>query len=178
MGPRDHHRLDERLQFPWHHPFRGITRSNHPPSVHGGFEGRYTFNPNLQAYIGVSGESIDFPNQAAAELDLYGGIRPTFGKLALDFGAWEYYYPDGKCFNPVVSACNGDPFGGDFVSGTNLTDLGGNIAKANASFFEAYVKGVYTVNDNLSLGLQVWYSPSVSNTGAFGWHTVGNVTVT
>jgi hypothetical protein len=38
----------------------------------------------LQAYAGVSGESLDFPNRAAAEIDLYGGIRPTFGKLALD----------------------------------------------------------------------------------------------
>jgi len=28
--------------------------------------------------------SIDFPNRAAAEIDLYGGVRPTFGKLALE----------------------------------------------------------------------------------------------
>jgi hypothetical protein len=64
--------------------FRGITQSNHRPSAAAGFEPRYNINPNLQAYVGVSGESIDFPNRAAAEIDLYGGIRPTFGKLALD----------------------------------------------------------------------------------------------
>lgn len=156
--------------------FRGITQSNHRPSVQGGFEGRYNFNPNLQAYIGVSGESIDFPNQAAAEIDLYGGIRPTFGKLALDFGGWEYYYPDGKCFSPGALGCDG-PFGGRFVPGTQFFPLGGNITKANDSFFEAYAKAVYTVNDTLSLGLQEWYSPSVVNTGAWGWYTVGNVTV-
>jgi hypothetical protein len=158
--------------------FRGITQSNHRPSVQGGFEGRYNFNPNLQAYLGVSGESIDFPNNAAAEIDLYGGIRPTFGKLALDFGGWEYYYPDGKCFNPVPSACGDAPFGGFFVPGTQFFPLGGNVVKANESFFEFYAKGTYTVNDNLSLGLQEWYSPSVTNTGAFGWYTVGNATVT
>jgi hypothetical protein len=158
--------------------FRGITQSNHRPSTQGGFEFRYNFNPNLQAYVGASGESIDFPNQAASEIDLYGGIRPTFGKLALDFGGWEYYYPDGKCYNPVASACGGNPFGGAFVPGTALSALGGNVVKYNESFFEFYAKGTYTVNDNLSLGLQEWYSPSVSNTGADGWYTTGNATVT
>jgi hypothetical protein len=157
--------------------FRGITQSNHRPSVQGGFEARYNFDPNWQTYLGVSGESIDFPNNAAAEIDLYGGIRPTFGKLALDFGVWEYYYPDGKCFSPGASACDG-PFGGDFVPGTQFFPLGGNVTKANDSFFEAYAKAVYTVNDNLSLGLQEWYSPSVLNLGAWGWYTVGNVTIT
>lgn len=157
--------------------FRGITQSNHRPSVQGGFEARYNLDPNLQAYVGVSGESIDFPNNAAAEIDLYGGIRPTFGKLALDFGGWEYYYPDGKCFNPVPSACGGDAFGGSFVPGTQFFPLGGNTIKGNVSFFEFYAKGVYTVNDTLTLGLQEWYSPSVSNTGASGWYTVGNATV-
>src|SRR5271163_318887 len=34
-------------------------------------------------------------NRAAMELDVYGGIRPTFDKLALDFGYWFYSYPGG-----------------------------------------------------------------------------------
>ena len=87
--------------------FRGITQSAHKPSVQGGFEPRYNFSKDLQAYVGVSGESIDFPNRAAAEIDLYGGIRPTFDKLALDFGFWYYYYPGGQCFN-TSAFCGGD----------------------------------------------------------------------
>src|SRR5713101_2805832 len=79
--------------------FRGITQSNHKPSVAAYFEPRYNFNDSLQGYVGVAGESISFPNRAAAEIDFYGGIRPTFGKLALDFGFWEYWYPGGQCFN-------------------------------------------------------------------------------
>ena len=86
--------------------FRGITQSNHRPSAAVGFEPRYNINPNLQAYAGISGESIDFPNRAAAEIDIYGGIRPTFGKLALDGGFWYYYYPDGQCFN-TAALCGG-----------------------------------------------------------------------
>ncbi len=66
--------------------FRGITQSNHKPSVAAYFEPRYNFNDSLQGYVGVAGESISFPNRAAAEIDFYAGIRPTFGKLALDFG--------------------------------------------------------------------------------------------
>src|SRR6266446_6060261 len=71
--------------------FRGITQSNHKPSVAAYFEPRYNFNDSLQWYAGVAGESISFPNRAAAEIDFYTGIRPTFGKLALDFGFWEIY---------------------------------------------------------------------------------------
>ena len=82
--------------------WRGITQSNHRGSVAAYFEPRYNFSDSLQGYVGLSGESIDFPNHAAAEIDFYGGIRPTFGKLALDFGAWLYYYPGGQCFSGGV----------------------------------------------------------------------------
>src|SRR5881392_163853 len=58
--------------------FRGVTQSRHQPSVQGGFELRYTVSPMWQYYAGISGESIDFPNHAAAEIDFYGGVRPTF----------------------------------------------------------------------------------------------------
>src|SRR5947199_7709641 len=73
--------------------FRGITQSNHKPSVAAYFEPRYNVSKDLQFYVGVSGESISFPNRAAAEIDVYGGIRPTFGAFAFDFGLWGYFYP-------------------------------------------------------------------------------------
>src|SRR6202142_1165452 len=79
--------------------FRGITQSNHKPSVAAYFEPRYNINKDVQLYIGVSGESISFPNRAAGELDIYGGIRPTVGMFAFDFGLWGYLYPGGKCYN-------------------------------------------------------------------------------
>jgi uncharacterized protein (TIGR02001 family) len=161
--------------------FRGITQSNHKPSAQAGFEGRYNFNANFQGYAGVSGESINFPNNAAAEIDFYGGIRPTFDKLALDFGAWYYYYPGGQCFN-TPALCNSlgggsavFPFA---VPGTATNPLGGNVAKQNASFYEIYAKATYTINDNVAVGVQEWYSPSVVNTGAWGWYTTGNLTLT
>ena len=56
----------------------------------------------MQLYVGVAGESISFPNRAAAEIDIYGGIRPTFGMFAFDIGAWGYLYPGGTCFSVGV----------------------------------------------------------------------------
>lgn len=78
--------------------FRGITQSNHKPSVTAYFEPRYNVTKDLQLYVGVSGESISFPNRAAAEIDIYGGIRPTFGAFAFDIGVWGYLYPGGTCY--------------------------------------------------------------------------------
>jgi len=138
--------------------FRGITQSNHKPSVASYLEPRYNINENLQLYAGLSGESISFPNRAAAEVDFYTGVRPTFGKLALDFGFWEYYYPGGQCFNdPAV-------FGSDCLGALP----NGNVIKADLSFWELYGKATYTLNDQFSFGGSLFWSPSVLNSGADG----------
>jgi uncharacterized protein (TIGR02001 family) len=143
--------------------FRGITQSNHKPSVAAYFEPRYNFNDSLQAYAGVSGESISFPNRAAAEVDFYAGVRPTFGKLALDFGFWEYYYPGGQCFNAALP--------GECAADGNLLNL--NVIKADLSFWELYGKATYTLNDQLTFGGSVSWSPSVLNSGADGTYVAG-----
>jgi hypothetical protein len=76
--------------------FRGITQSNHKPSVAAYFEPRYNVTKDLQLYVGLGREHL-VPNRAAAEVDIYGGIRPTFGAFAFDFGVWGYLYPGGTC---------------------------------------------------------------------------------
>ena len=154
--------------------FRGITQSDHKASTQAGFELRYNWNANWQSYAGLSGESINFANNPAAEIDFYGGIRPTFDKLALDFGAWYYYYPGGQCFN-TAALCAG--LGGGPAIGLTLPS-NGNVAKQDASFWEVYGKATYTFNDQVSVNFQEWYSPSVVNTGAWGAYSVGNITLT
>jgi uncharacterized protein (TIGR02001 family) len=149
--------------------FRGITQSNHKPSVAAYFEPRYNFTDSLQGYVGVSGESISFPNRAAAEIDFYGGIRPTFGKLALDFGYWYYYYPGGTCFNAAVPGdctANADALTGGLP-------INGNVIKADLSFWEIYGKATYTFTDQFSLGASVYWSPSVLSSGADGTYVAG-----
>jgi uncharacterized protein (TIGR02001 family) len=151
--------------------FRGVTQSNHQPSVAAYFEPRYNVNKDLQLYVGTSGESISFANRAAAEIDVYGGIRPTFGAAAFDFGVWGYLYPGGSCADNVVTLVGGlaVPGGGVCPVSTTTIFLGdGNVMKKNVSFFEAYGKLNYTINDNWAFGVNEYYSPNFLNSGAWG----------
>src|SRR5262245_22918764 len=91
-----------------------------------------------------------------------GSARP-FGPLALDFGAWYYWYPGGQCFNASVNPV----FGLDCLANGNLP-LNGNVIKRDLSFLEGYAKGTFTVNDQVAYNGSVWYSPSVLNSGAPG----------
>jgi uncharacterized protein (TIGR02001 family) len=153
--------------------FRGITQSNHKPSVAAYFEPRYNVTKDLQYYVGIAGESISFPNRAAAEIDIYGGIRPTFGPLALDFGAWYYWYPGGQCFNGSLNPV----FGTDCLANGYLP-VNFNVIKKDLSFVEGYAKGTFTVNDQVQYGGAVYYSPSVLNSGAKGTYVVGGAKFT
>ena len=140
--------------------FRGITQSDHKASISEYQELRYNFNPSLQAYAGLSGESIDFPNHAAAEVDIYGGLRPTFGPIALDLGAWYYYYPGGQQFDITNPLPNG------------------NVIKGDLSFWEFYFKPTWNVNDSLAVGVNEFYDPNWLNSGAWGNYFSGTVKYT
>jgi uncharacterized protein (TIGR02001 family) len=151
--------------------FRGVTQSNHQPSVAAYFEPRYNVNKDLQLYVGTSAESISFANRAAAEVDIYGGIRPTFGAAAFDFGLWGYLYPGGSCADSVFTVIRGVDVPGGAVCpvSTNTIFLAdGNVMKKNVSFFEAYGKLNYTINDNWAFGVNEYYTPSFLNSGAWG----------
>jgi uncharacterized protein (TIGR02001 family) len=146
--------------------FRGVTQSNHKASVAAYFEPRYNINKDTQLYIGVSGESISFPNRAAAEIDIYGGVRPTVGIFAFDFGLWGYLYPGGQCFNAgVVPGTPG--FDPACIANGNLP-VNGNVAKKDASFYEGYAKVNVTLNDQWQVGANEYYSPNFLNLGAWG----------
>jgi hypothetical protein len=159
--------------------FRGITQSAHKPSVAAYSELRYNFNKDLQVYYGNAGESIDFPNHAAAEIDFYGGIRPTFDKLALDFGFWYYYYPGGQCFNgPAFGAdCAANSGAPNFVIASTFNGVGGNVVKSDLSFWEVYAKVVYTWTD-WAFGANFYYTPSFLNSGADGEYLSGTIKFT
>ena len=148
--------------------FRGVTQSNHKPSVAAYFEPRYNVNKDLQLYAGVSAESISFANRAAAEVDIYGGIRPTFGAFAFDIGIWGYLYPGGSCADNVLAPGNIPGGGVCPVSTTTIFLADGNVMKKDVSFFEVYGKVNYTINDNWAVGVNEYYSPNFLNSGAWG----------
>jgi len=147
--------------------FRGVTQSGHHGSVAAYFEPRYNINSNWQLYAGLSGESIKFANNAAAEIDMYGGVRPTFGPFAFDFGFWYYYYPGGNCYQVpgVDPACTGP------------IPVQGNVIKSVNSFYEVYAKVVYTWTD-WAFGGNFYYSPNFLNSGADGEYASGTIKFT
>lgn len=152
--------------------FRGITQSNRQASVFAYFEPRYNVNENLQLYAGVAGNSISFANRAAAEIDVYAGIRPTIGPVAFDFGVFGYLYPGGQCIeaNPItgVPLC---------APGANVL-LNGNVMKKDVSFYEVYGKALWTINDMFAVGVNGYYSPNFLNTGADGTYVSGTAKFT
>jgi uncharacterized protein (TIGR02001 family) len=163
--------------------FRGVSQSNHKPSVAAYFEPRYNVTKDFQLYVGLSGESINFPNHAAAEIDFYGGARWTLGPVVLDGGFWYYYYPGGQCFNgPAFGAdCFANSGGLGVIPSTAVTIAGqleGNVIKKDLSFYEFYFKPTWNVNDQLALGLNEFYSPSFLHSGAWGNYLSGTAKYT
>jgi len=146
--------------------FRGISQSNHKPSVNAYFEPRYNLNNNLQLYAGVGGWSIAFANRTSGEIDIYGGIRPTFGSLAFDFGVWYYYYPGGQCFNANLDFF-GNTYGTDCFNNGNLP-ITGNIIKKDLSFIEYFGKAAWTPTETFGIGAAVYYDPDWLQFGTDG----------
>jgi hypothetical protein len=94
-------------------------------------------------------------------------VRPTFDKLALDFGVWYYYYPGGQCFFGGAPLLPGDP--------NCLPALpNGNYAVKDPSFLEFYGKATYNFTDTFNVGIGAYYTDDWLGTGSDGLY--GNVT--
>src|SRR6202040_1805142 len=96
-------------------------------------------------------------------VDCYGGVRPTFGAVALDFGLWGYLYPGGQCQEGLPGGVAVCPAGSPLASGPNFVQI-----KQDLSFYEAYGKINWTINDSFALGGNEYYTPSFLNSGAWG----------
>lgn len=136
--------------------FRGISQSDRGPTASAYIEPRFNVSSHLQLYVGISGTGVSLAQTPSAEIDIYGGIRPSFGPLALDFGGIYYWYPSGN----LVLYPNG------------------NISLAKQSYWEVYGKATYTFNDRLSVGGNVFGFASWLNTGASGFYASATAKVT
>jgi uncharacterized protein (TIGR02001 family) len=87
--------------------FRGVSQTSNEPALQGGADIGWGI-----LYAGVWASMVDFDEAppANAEIDWYGGIKPTwnspFGTINFDFGAIYYTYPGA---NPGFVAGLGDP---------------------------------------------------------------------
>src|SRR3984885_9176203 len=143
--------------------FRGVTQSNHQASVTGYFEPRYNVNKDLQLYIGTSVESLSSANRAAAEVDIYGGVRPTFGSFALDFGVWGYLYPGGHCADGTTLT-GGIPGGGVWPVSTDTFFIdNANVMNNALSLLEVFPKWLNSINKYTGFGKVPSNVPMVLN---------------
>ncbi len=139
--------------------FRGISQSNNRPSVNASGELRYNVNSDWQIYGGLAGSSIKLTNQdnssPGLELDVFGGLRATFGNFSADIGAIAYTYHGGV--HPGVI---------------------GPIFPTNPTYFEGYAKLAYKVTDWLTIGANGFYSPNFLDFGTAGTYVAGTAKIT
>ncbi|MFN3889285.1 MAG: TorF family putative porin [Beijerinckiaceae bacterium] len=131
--------------------FRGISQSDRKPSGTAYFEGRLNINENFQVYAATQAWAVKLPTDPSAEVDLFGGVRATFGAFGLDVGVMRYWYPGETTYPGWVQS---------------------------ADFTEFYAKGTYTFNDMFSFGANVFYASNWLNTGASGTYASGTAKVT
>jgi uncharacterized protein (TIGR02001 family) len=145
--------------------FRGVSQTDRGPGAWAYVEPRCKVHPNIELYAGIWGWSTKLPTTPTGEFDLYGGIRPTIGPLAFDFGFMYYYYP-----REVQQ----------WIAGTAVTTAftGVPLTLADTDFWEIYGKVTWTVNDWLALNPYVYYAKNFLNTGASGTYAGGIVKVT
>ena len=143
---------------------RGITQTAHRPGATFYGELRYGW-----FYAGVQPWSVNLPTDPVAELDVYGGIRPVWGPLTMDFGVIGYLYPGNRTRFFLAGSLPVLPF---------FTPGGVPTTATDPSYLEAYGKATYAMNDYLSIGTVVAYDPNWNNYGAKAYYYEGNAKVT
>lgn len=139
--------------------FRGISQSDRGASVTAYMETRYNVSPSLQIYAGSQYWAVDLATDTSCECDFYGGIRPTIGPFAFDFGFIYYYYPreTGHGGTPPIPA----------PGYREPAYANGNATYKDTDYWEVYGKLAWDiVKDKVAVGANVYYSPDWLNTGA------------
>jgi len=76
--------------------FRGISQTGNEPALQGGIDWSLDTGINgVGVNLGVWGSNVDFSDgdQASVEIDWYGGLSKSFGKLDTSIGFLYYTYP-------------------------------------------------------------------------------------
>jgi len=147
--------------------FRGISQSDRGPSGTVYMETRYNVNSAFQLYAGSQYWAVDLPTHPTCECDLYGGIRPTVGPLAFDFGFIYYWYPrERQVFLNGVGAAT-------FIQTATPWTV------RDTDYWEVYGKVSWDViKDRFAVGANVYYSPDWLGSGAYGLYVSGTAKFT
>jgi uncharacterized protein (TIGR02001 family) len=119
---------------------RGLTNSDDKAAFQAYMEASYGI-----AYAGAWGSSVDFGDDDNLEVDVYAGIRPEFGKLALDVGYARYFYN-------VSGDAGGEAYAKANYAMTDTLSFGGE-AFQNFDTKQTYLraKASYVLPENFTL---------------------------
>jgi len=147
--------------------FRGLSQTDNSFEVSGGFDATYGI-----FYLGTWASNLDFspaPN-APMELDIYGGIRPTFGPISTDFGMIFYNYPYAR--DDKLGAGEYDYFEGyGKVSASPITNLTVGASMFYSPEFFGHTGSAEYYEGNASYVL----TKALSLSGAFGYQHIDDV---
>lgn len=163
--------------------FRGVSQSGKQPALQGGIDLSYAVLPWATAYFGVWSSKVDFgPNFngeriAGGEVDIYGGIKPTWGPATFDLGVIYYTYPGSRDHGTSIGESDQQNYvefkagvSGAFIPSLDKLTLGGTVYYT--SDYQAGQGEVVTVEGTASYELpKVWvFVPTLSGTigGQFG----------
>ena len=152
---------------------RGVSQSamNPAAAVYGEVRYKEIF------YTNVTYNTNKLPVKPKGEVDISVGARPVIGNLTTDIGGMYYWYPDSK----ITSYTSGGNFTvSGYTSSPMVFSTGDVVAivPGNINYFEGYIKPSYAVTDKITLGANVFYSPSLNNNGAWESYVSGTFKVT
>jgi uncharacterized protein (TIGR02001 family) len=148
------------VQFMSENIWRGISLTNHRP-------GALVYGELREGWFYLGGDvlNVTLPTSPAAQLDIYGGVRPAWGPLTLDFGA-VYHGRPGNQQQWFL--------GGVAPVLTFQTPGGLPTTPFDQSFVEIYGKPLWAMNDYLTIGAEFSYAPSWANYNAHALYSGGN----
>ena len=120
--------------------FRGIAQTVDRPAIQGGFDYETGIGKGLDFYAGTWASNVNF-DDANIEIDYYGGVRGSVGKVGWDVGTIYYSYPgsaSGLDYNFIEAA-----FGLNYDFGVAATSVTLNYSPDNfgASGDAVYLAG-------------------------------------
>jgi uncharacterized protein (TIGR02001 family) len=128
--------------------FRGVSQTNEDPEVFGGAD--LTMG---KLYAGVWASNVDFSDSTDAEVDLYGGFKPTLGPVSLDLGVIYYGYvnaPSGTDYGNFEAKVAGSVAAGKGTVGAAVFYSPDSFGAAKeAVYYEA--NGSYPVTEKISV---------------------------
>ncbi len=151
--------------------FRGISQTDNDPAIQGGADFGYGI-----LYAGVWASRVDFADAppANAEVDWYGGIRPTWnsplGTMNLDFGVIYYSYPGA---NPSFVPGLGDPNYVELKAGYSWSALHPSLVTGTTLYWSpdyfAETGSVWTIETMAAWTVGKWGSFTPVINGVLGW---------